>query len=185
MRERPGEDTDLLERLRAGDPRAFEELVRTHQHRVFGVALRMLQNPAEAEDIAQEVFLRVYRAIGAFRGDAKLSTWLYGITSNLCVNRLTAASRTRMRHDEEALAQAPSEMPDATAAMERGEVEAALDQAIAELPDERRIVIVLRDLEGLSYEEIAEALGLELGTVRSRLHRARMDLKSKMERFLA
>ena len=185
MRERPGDDADLLDRLRAGDPRAFEDLVRRYQHRVFGVALRMLQNPAEAEDIAQDVFLRVHRAIGTFRGDAKLSTWLYGIASNLCLNRLASASRTRTRHDEDALMQAASDVPDATAAMERTEVEAALHQAIAELPDERRIVVVLRDLEGLSYEEIAEALDLEVGTVRSRLHRARMDLKSKMERFFA
>jgi RNA polymerase sigma-70 factor (ECF subfamily) len=183
MRERPGDDADLLDRLRAGDPRAFEDLVRRYQHRVFGVALRMLQSPAEAEDIAQDVFLRVHRAIGTFRGDAKLSTWLYGITSNLCLNRLTSASRTRTRHDEDAVMRAPSDAPDATAAMERSEVEAALHQAITELPDERRIVVVLRDLEGLSYEEIAEALDLEVGTVRSRLHRARMDLKSKMERF--
>jgi RNA polymerase sigma-70 factor (ECF subfamily) len=183
MRERPGDDADLLDRLRAGDPRAFEDLVRRYQHRVFGVALRMLQSPAEAEDIAQDVFLRVHRAIGTFRGDAKLSTWLYGITSNLCLNRLTSASRTRTRHDEDAVMRARSDAPDATAAMERSEVEAALHQAITELPDERRIVVVLRDLEGLSYEEIAEALDLEVGTVRSRLHRARMDLKSKMERF--
>ena len=185
MRERPGDDTDLLERLRAGEPRAFEDLVRSYQHRVFGVALRMLHSPAEAEDIAQEVFLRVHGAIGDFRGDAKLSTWLYGIASNLCLNRLASASRRRMRHDEDALTRAASEGPDATAMVERGEVEAALHQAIAELPDERRIVIVLRDLEGLSYEEIAQALDLEAGTVRSRLHRARMDLKSKMERFFA
>ena len=183
MRERPSDDTDLLERLRAGEPRAFEDLVRSYQHRVFGVALRMLQNPAEAEDIAQEVFLRVHGAIGAFRGDAKLSTWLYRIASNLCVNRLTSASHRRMRHDEDAVRRAPSDAPDATVAIERGEVEAALHQAIAELPEDRRIVVVLRDLEGLSYEEIAQALDLEVGTVRSRLHRGRMDLKSKMERF--
>ena len=183
MREDPGDDKDLVARLRAGEPRAFEDLVRGYQHRVFGVAFRMLNNRAEAEDIAQDVFLRVHRAIGAFRGEARLSTWLYGITSNLCLNRLVSADRTRMRHDEEAVMRAPSDAADATAAMERSEVEAALRQAIAELPDERRIVIVLRDLEGLSYEEIAQALDVELGTVRSRLHRARLDLKSKMERF--
>jgi RNA polymerase sigma-70 factor, ECF subfamily len=185
MRERPGDDTDLLARLRSGEPRAFEDLVRTYQHRVFGVALRMLGSRAEAEDVAQEVFLRVHRAIGDFRGEAKLSTWLYGIASNLCLNRLASADRRRVRHDDEALLQAATDAPDATAVVERGELENALRDAIASLPDERRIVVVLRDLEGLSYEEIAEALGLEPGTVRSRLHRARMDLKSKMERFFA
>ena len=183
MREKPGDDTDLVARLRGGDPRAFEELVRGYQHRVYGVALRMLHSPAEAEDIAQEVFLRVHRSIGEFRGDAKLSTWLYGIASNLCLNRLASASRRRMHLDEDVVMQAPSDVPDVTATLERSEVEAALHQAIAELPDERRLVIVLRDLEGLSYEEIGEVLALEPGTVRSRLHRARMDLKAKLERF--
>jgi len=183
MREEARDDPGFVERLRGGDPGAFEELVRGYQHRVFGVALRMLGSRAEAEDIAQDVFLRVHRALADFRGEARLSTWLYGITSNLCLNRLASAERRRMRHDEEALMRAPSDAADATATMERSEVETALHQAIAELLEERRIVIVLRDLEGLSYEDIAEALVLPLNTVRSRLHRARLDLKSKMERF--
>jgi RNA polymerase sigma-70 factor (ECF subfamily) len=157
--------------------------VRTFQHRVFGVAVRMLGNRTDAEDVAQEVFLRVYRAIGSFRGEAKLSTWLYGIASNLCLNRLVSADRRRVRHDDDAIMRAPSEAADAATTIERNEVDTALRQAIAELPDERRIVVVLRDLEGLSYDEIAQALDLEPGTVRSRLHRARLDLKSKMERF--
>ena len=183
MRAAPDDDKDLIERLRAGEPRAFEALVRAYQHRVFGVALRMLGRRADAEDVAQEVFLRVHRAIGEFRGEARLSTWLYGIASNLCLNRLASADHRRMRPDEDAVMLAPSPAADAAAVAERSEVEAALRQAIAELPDERRIVVVLRDVEGLSYDEIAQALGLEPGTVRSRLHRARLDLKNKMERF--
>jgi len=155
-----------------------------YQHRVFGVAARMLGSAAEAEEIAQEVFLRVHRSIVEFRGEAKLSTWLYAITSRLCLNRLASGARRRERIDEDALRVVPSGEVDAAAALERREVEAALRQAITELPEERRIVVVLRDVEGLSYEEIAAALDLELGTVRSRLHRARIDLKSKLERFL-
>src|SRR2546423_746407 len=145
MREAPGDDTDLVGRLRAGDPRAFEDLVRIHQHRVFSVALRMLGSRAEAEDIAQEVFLRVHRAIRDFRSEARLSTWLYGIASNLCLNRLASSERKRMRYDDDALMLAASDAADATAMVERAEIEAALRQAIAELPDERRILIVLRD----------------------------------------
>ena len=183
MRAASDDDKDLIERLRAGEPQAFEALVRAYQHRVFGVALRMLGRRADAEDVAQEVFLRVHRAIGEFRGEARLSTWLYGIASNLCLNRLASADHRRTRPDEDAIMLAPSPAADAAAVAERSEVEAALRQAIAELPDERRIVVVLRDIEGLSYDEIAQALGLEPGTVRSRLHRARLDLKSKMERF--
>lgn len=173
-----------MDRLREGDPRAFEELVIAYQHRVFGVALRMLGSRAEAEEAAQEVFLRAHRAIADFRGDAKLSTWLYAIASRLCMNRLTSGERRLLREGEETLARIPSGHASPADELERSERDAALHRAIAELSDERRMVVVLRDLEGLSYEEIASALDLELGTVRSRLHRARMDLKEKLERFL-
>src|SRR5438067_4604844 len=183
MEGRAGHDADLEDRLRRGDPRAFEELVIAYQHRVFGVALRMLRNRGEAEEIAQEVFLRVHRAVGNFRGEAKLSTWLYAITSRLCLNRLASGERHMAREGDEALERLRAGAATAAHA-ERGELEAALQRAITELPEERRVVVVLRDFEGLSYEEIAAALDLPLGTVRSRLHRARTDLKEKLERFL-
>jgi RNA polymerase sigma-70 factor (ECF subfamily) len=179
-----GDAPRFLDRLRAGDAPAFEELVMTYQHRVFGVALRMLGNRAEAEDVAQEAFVRAHRALGAFRGDAKLSTWLYAITSRLCLNRLASGERRMARQGEDALLRLSDAGPRPDAALERRELETALGRAIAELPEDRRIVVVLRDLEGLSYEEIAQVLELELGTVRSRLHRARAELKEKLERFL-
>jgi len=183
MQGRPGDDPHLVDRLRRGDPRAFEELVIAYQHRVFGVALRMLRNRSEAEEIAQEVFLRVHGAVEDFRGEAKLSTWLYAITSRLCLNRLAAGERRVAREGQETLERLTADV-DPAAQLERGELEAALQRAITELPEERRIVVVLRDLEGLPYEEIAEALDLPVNTVRSRLHRARLDLKAKLERFL-
>src|SRR2546427_599046 len=183
MQGKSGHDSDLEDRLRRGDPRAFEELVIAYQHRVFGVALRMLRSRGEAEEIAQEVFLRVHRAVGDFRGEAKLSTWLYAITSRLCLNRLASGERRMAREGEESLERLRADT-DPAAHAERGELEAALQRAITELPEERRGVVVLRDFQGLSYEEIAAALDLPLGTVRSRLHRARMDLKEKLERFL-
>ena len=184
MREADPDPPAFLRRLRAGDARAFEELVRAHQQRVFAVALRMLGSAAEAEEIAQEVFLRAHRALAEFRGDAKLSTWLYAIASRLCLTRLGSSERSMARQGEESLMRLahPAGAPDAL--LEQAELEAALHRAISELPDERRIVVVLRDLEGLSYEEIATALDLEPGTVRSRLHRARTDLRDKLERFL-
>ncbi len=156
----------------------------TYQHRVFGVALRMLGNRAEAEEVAQEAFVRAHRALGDFRGDAKLSTWLYAITSRLCLNRLASGERRLASQGEDALLRLSDAGPRPDAALERRELETALGRAIAELPEDRRIVVVLRDVEGLSYEEIAQVLELELGTVRSRLHRARADLKEKLERFL-
>lgn len=179
-----GDAPRFLDRLRAGDAPAFEELVMTYQHRVFGVALRMLGNRTEAEDVAQEAFVRAHRALGAFRGDAKLSTWLYAITSRLCLNRLASGERRMARQGEDALLRLSDAGPRPDAALERRELETALGRAIAELPEDRRIVVVLRDIEGLSYEEIAQVLELELGTVRSRLHRARAELKEKLERFL-
>jgi RNA polymerase sigma-70 factor (ECF subfamily) len=144
----------------------------------------MLGSAAEAEEVAQEAFVRAHRALGDFRGDAKLSTWLYAITSRLCLNRLASGERRLARQGEETLLRLSDSTPRPDAALERNELEAALGRAIAELPEERRIVVVLRDLEGLSYEEIAQALDLELGTVRSRLHRARADLRDKLVRFL-
>jgi len=178
------EGDPLVERLRAGEPLAFEEMVIAHQHRVFAVAARMLGNAAEAEEVAQEAFLRAYRGVASFRGEAKLSTWLYGITSRLCLNRLAAGERRLIRQGEEVLDRLAGAGADPSMEVERSEVEQALHRAIAELPEDRRIVVVLRDIEGLSYEEIAAALDLELGTVRSRLSRARTDLKDKLERFL-
>jgi len=175
----------FLERLRAGDARAFEELVVSHQHRVFGVALRMLDNAAEAEEIAQETFLRAHGSLAEFRGDARLSTWLYAIVSRLCLNRLASADRRVARPGDEVLLRVADGEAGPQDNAERGELEAALHRAIADLAEERRVVVILRDLEGMAYDEIARALGLELGTVRSRLHRARMDLKEKMERFLS
>jgi RNA polymerase sigma-70 factor (ECF subfamily) len=179
----PGDPPGLLDRLRTGEPRAFEELVIGYQHRVFGVALRMLGSAAEAEEIAQEAFLRAHRAIGEFRGDSTLATWLYAIASRLCLNRLATGERRHGRAGDDALDRLANGHADPAAAAEQGELEAALHRAIAELPEDRRVVIVLRDLEGLSYEEIAATLDLPLGTVRSRIHRARMDLKDKLERF--
>jgi RNA polymerase sigma-70 factor (ECF subfamily) len=143
----------------------------------------MLGRRAEAEEIAQEAFLRAHRSVAGFRGDAKLSTWLYAITSRLCLNRLASGERRAAHEGEESLERLRADV-DPAAHVERVELEAALQRAITELPEERRIVVVLRDFEGLSYEEIAAALDLQLGTVRSRLHRARTDLKEKLERFL-
>jgi RNA polymerase sigma-70 factor (ECF subfamily) len=181
-----GTTADVLERLRAGDPRAFEDLVTAYQHRVFAVAYRMLGSRAEAEEAAQEVFFRAHRGLAEFRGEAKLSTWLFAITSRLCLSRLAsgAARIGRARDSETALAGLASPESGAPETLERRETEAAVHRAIAELPEDRRIVVVLRDLEGLAYEEIAESLGLTLGTVRSRLHRGRMELRQRLEKAL-
>jgi RNA polymerase sigma-70 factor, ECF subfamily len=183
--ESPSETDAFLARLRAGEAQAFEDMVKSYQHRVYGVALRMMGDRAEAEEVAQETFLRAHRALAEFRGDARLSTWLYAIASRLCLNRLASGETRMARRRSDAIDALPGRAGDEPGGdLERDEREVALHRAIAELPEERRMVVVLRDLEGLSYDEIAAALGLEPGTVRSRLHRARLDLKEKLERYL-
>jgi RNA polymerase sigma-70 factor (ECF subfamily) len=165
------------------DEAAFEELVRTHQQLVFGFACKLLANAVEAEEAAQEVFLRAHKGLGAFRGEAKLSTWLYRITSNVCLSRLRSPKRRAPLLGEDTLLRLASRDADPAAELDRHELEVALNRAIGELSEDRRVVLVLRDLEGLSYDEIAEVLELESGTVRSRLHRARMEVKEKLEKF--
>jgi len=178
------DEAELIRRCQAGDVSAFEPLVEKYRQRVWRLAYQVLHDREEAWDCAQEAFVRAHRSLGDFRGEAKLSTWLYAIASRLCLNRLAAGERRLGRQGEETLLRLPHRGAGPDAALEQSELEAALHRAIAELPDERRIVVVLRDLQGLAYEEIAQVLGLELGTVRSRLHRARADLKGKLERFL-
>jgi RNA polymerase sigma-70 factor (ECF subfamily) len=182
--ERPPEESpDLLGRLRRGEPGAFEDLVIAHQHRVYGLALRMLGRPAEAEDVAQEVFFRAHRGLAGFRGDARLSTWLHTICSRLCLTRL-AERRQRGDPDDTALATLADGRAGPEEHAARGELATALQAALDRLDPERRLVVLLRDVEGLAYEEIAAALDLPVGTVRSRLSRARAELRERLDAFV-
>jgi RNA polymerase sigma-70 factor, ECF subfamily len=189
-------EAKLIERLVARDERAFNELVQTYGRRVSALVLRMLGNRAEAEDLTQEVFVQVFKAIGSFRGDAKLSTWIYRIAVNLCKNR---AKYLRVRHSNEqdeleAVAErvplgearranvAQIERPDE--AMAGKQVEHIVQRAIAKIDETFRECLILRDVEELSYEEIGEITGLPAGTVKSRIFRARAQLKEMVEREL-
>lgn len=183
----------LLRRLRERDERAFREMVEEHQDRVFNLLYRMIGAREEARDLAQEVFVTVFKSIDQFRGDSKLSTWLYRIAANHCKNRIKYLSR---RHDRdtgvlddvaEKASAAQGGVPIASghiagphAALEGAETERLVQRAIAELDEDQRLVVVLRDIEELSYEEIGAITGLPEGTVKSRLHRARLALKEKL-----
>jgi RNA polymerase sigma-70 factor (ECF subfamily) len=186
----------FLERLRARDERAFSELVRAYERRVYALVLRMIGNPAEAEDIALDVFVQVFKAIDGFRGDAKLSTWIYRIAINLCKNR---AKYLRVRHtDEQEELEAHAERvpmgevkranvgqverPDEM--MAARQTEKIVKDAIMQLEPSFRECLVLRDVEEMSYEEIGQITGLPEGTVKSRIHRARGQLKEIVERAL-
>jgi RNA polymerase sigma-70 factor (ECF subfamily) len=184
-------ETRLVRRLRDRDERAFREMVDEYGDRVFNLTYRMLGNREEAEDLAQEVFITVFKSIDTFRGDSKFSTWLYRITANHCKNRIKYLAR---RHDRGKAelderteggsdgptlgAPRPSPRPDMQ--LEGAEMERVLQEAIAELEDEQRILVILRDVEDLSYEEICAITDLPEGTVKSRLHRARLALRKKL-----
>jgi len=186
----------LLERLRARDERAFNELVKAYERRVFGLVFRMLNNRAEAEDLTQEVFVQVFKAIGTFRGESKLSTWIYRIAVNLCKNR---AKYLRVRHagEQDELEEMAERLPLSQArnanvaqvarpdeAMAGRQVEEIVRQAISEVDENFRECLILCDVEELSYEEIAEITGLPVGTVKSRIFRARAQLRELVEKKL-
>jgi RNA polymerase sigma-70 factor (ECF subfamily) len=179
-------DAELLDKAQNGDELGFSELVLKYRNRVMGVAARMLGNRVDAEDVAQEVFVKVHNGLKDFKRESLFSTWLYRITANSCLNdrRKRARERQGGRVLEESEPWAPDPAFDPHAALERRELTRLLEQAIQALPEEQRIVLLLRDIEGLSYEDIAESLEIELGTVRSRLHRARAGVQGSMKQAL-
>jgi RNA polymerase sigma-70 factor (ECF subfamily) len=186
----------LIRRLQQRDERAFSEIVRLYQHKVYNLIYRMVGNREEAEDVAQEVFVTVFKHIETFRGDAKLSTWLYRIATNHTRNRLkylgrrahNSTSELDEAAERELAGTQPSSMrpqiagPDAV--LEGLQLERVVQEGIALLEPEHREVLVLRDVESLSYDEIASITGVAEGTVKSRLHRARLALKEHMAKHL-
>lgn len=190
----PEAERALVERLRRRDEAAFNLFVRAYQQKVFTVVARMLGNRADAEDLAQEVFITVFRSIDSFRGDARLSTWLYRVAVNHCKNRIKYLDRRARKTSreigdtpEQAVADGggvmtPIARPDDSA--QGTELEKVVQRALALIDPDHRELIVLRELEGLSYEEIMAITGLPEGTVKSRLHRARAALKDAIERGL-
>ena len=174
-------ERDLIDHARTGDTVAFEALVSMHAPYVYNVALRTLSSPGDAEDITQETFVRVWRSLNSFRGDAQFRTWIYRITTNLCYNRLP-----RLKRDLEALAiydDADDEiaLPDDQQQVEQDvvldELRQQLESTINKLPESYRLLISLRHIQGMSYAEIAEATGMPLGTVKTGIFRARRDLR--------
>jgi RNA polymerase sigma-70 factor (ECF subfamily) len=184
----------LIDRLKERDEQAFNEIVRLYGDKVFSLVYRMIGSRAEADDIAQEVFITVFKTIETFRGEAKFSTWLLRIAANHSKNRLKYLARRAT--DPEGLdgngaaeAQAAPHVvplqgqvdgPDVLA--EAAELDGLLQRGIAELDEEQRLLVILRDVEEMSYEEIGEVTALPEGTIKSRLHRARMALKEWLDK---
>lgn len=182
----------LVERLKAGENAAFEELVQLYQGRIYRLVFRMLGRADEAEDVAQDVFITVYQRIETFRGESKLSTWLYRVATNHAKNRIKYLSRrahgrkneldeTRQTSDTIGATSNVAHVPRPDEVVEGRQLEVLVKRALDTLSDEHRELIVLRDIEGLSYEELQAITGLEQGTVKSRLHRARVALTTKVK----
>ncbi len=177
------EELALIKRVRDGDKNAFEALVVANQKQIYNLALRMVGNEHDASDISQESFLRAYKSLGDFRGDSKFSVWLYRLTSNVCIDFLRSRKRWESvplsvsdDEDEERELDIPDERFAPESELQKKELRAAIARALQALPEEHRRILTLRELGGLSYEELGRALSLEPGTVKSRLSRARKKL---------
>ncbi len=185
-------DRALVERVQNGDKRAFDLLVRKYQHKVIALVSRYVRSHAECEDIAQESFIRAWRALGSFRGDSAFYTWLYKIAVNTAKNHLVAMGRRPPTDDvdaEDAVFMAGAERMQDSATPEREmmrqEIEQSVFSTVQALPEELRTAITLREVDGLSYDEIAEAMGCPIGTVRSRIFRAREAIDEKLRPLLS
>jgi RNA polymerase sigma-70 factor (ECF subfamily) len=184
----------LMARLKERDPSAFDEIVRRYGDKVFSLTYRMLGNRQEAEDVAQEVFITVFKTVDGFRGEAKFSTWLLRIAVNQSKNRIKYLARRPTdggEIDEAPNAGAPSATPGPVAhaqiegpdkLLEAVETERLMQAAIDALDEEHRELVILRDVEEMSYQEIGEITGLPEGTIKSRLHRARMAIKEYLDK---
>jgi len=184
-------DAVLVQRAREGDRRAFDLLVRKYQHKIVQLVGRYVHNAADAQDVAQEAFIKAYRALPRFRGDSAFYTWLYRIAINTAKNHLVAASRRPPGDDIDAVD--AEQLGGESGLKEYGtpermvlkdEIGQTIAEAIEALPEDLRTAITLRELEGLSYEEIAEAMNCPIGTVRSRIFRAREAIEKRLQPLL-
>ncbi len=176
------EELELIQRVLDGDSSSYEKLVLENQTRVYNLALRMVGNEDDAFDMSQEAFLKAYNSLGSFRGESRFSVWLYRLTSNVCLDFLRSEGRrahnslTYVDEEDEKELDIPDERFSPQTEMERKELREAVHSGLLKLPRDYRVILLLREIDGLSYEEIAEALKLETGTVKSRIFRARKKL---------
>ena len=181
-------DIGLVQRVQRGDKTAFDLLVRKYQHKVVKLVSRYLRNSADAEDVAQEAFIKAYRALPQFRGDSAFYTWLYRIAINTAKNTIASRERNPVEFDldmqnieeSNALQQRLADPETPESLLQTEEIRTTVNEAIEALPEDLRTAIVLRELEGLSYEDIAQAMDCPVGTVRSRIFRAREAIDQKL-----
>ena len=172
-----------IEAAKQGDTSAFEELVRLYEKRILALTLRMCKNPEDAAEAAQEAFLSAWQGLPFFRGDASFSTWLYRLASNACVDLLRRETRHKNAagpsfNDEEAAVDLPDESATPHDTLERKELRQQIEAGLQSLTPDHRQVLILREMHQLSYDEIGKALELDVGTVKSRINRARKQLRN-------
>ena len=182
-------DSILVEKAKKGDANSFEILVIKYQRRIFNLIFRLTNEPDIVEDIAQEVFIKAYKALKDFKGKSSFSTWIYRITVNTCLNHIKSNKRNlykSLEDDsyEEGYDTASHNLMNTEHVIERHELSKKIEEAINSLNQEQKAIIVLRDIEGFSYEDIGRILDCPTGTVRSRLFRARKELKSILENYI-
>jgi RNA polymerase sigma-70 factor (ECF subfamily) len=175
------DDTDLVARSRDGDHSAFGQLVLKYQDRIYNLCRYMLQDAEDAQDAAQDAFLKAYAALKTFAPNASLYTWLYRITVNTCLDH-NKKSRPEPFEDDSAVDNLPSAQPSPERLYQSKETGRLIEGALRKLPGKLRAAIVLREIEGLSYEEIADGLGTSVGTVKSRISRAREELRRLLQK---
>ena len=180
------DEKKLIERAYGGDPSAFNRLMAQHENRMYAVALRMCGNREDAQDCLQEAMLRVYRAIGSFKGQSTFSTWVYRITMNTCLDELRR-KKNRQNTSLDNLVDMGWSPTDGGAGPEKQalmrEMREKMHGAIRELPDDMRAAVVLRDIQGFSYDEIAQMLEINVGTIKSRISRGREKLREKLKEY--
>lgn len=180
-------EEQLIKELKAGKESAFNRLIEEHKNRVYRIALSLVKNPTDAEDVAQDVFIKIYTSVSSFKGNSSLATWIYKITYNMSLDFLKSKNRRIKRfktlddpEDAEILSLSDdSFLPEK--AYENLELKKDLDAALEQLPEDQREMVTLKDVHGFSYEEIIEMTGLKEGTMKSRLNRARASLRKMLQ----
>lgn len=182
------EQEQLVAACIKGDPKAYEKLIHCFQTKIYSLAMRMLGDPDDAADVTQETFIRVFRTLNKYRGDATLATWIYRITANLCLDWLRQRKRKALSSDsplswghETVKRQIEDNSPGPEEQVATAELRREIQAALNKLEDHHRLAIILRDVQGLSYDEIAEVLQCPLGTIKSRINRGRQQLKQLLE----
>jgi len=180
------DENKLISRASGGDPSAFNQLMGMHEKRMYAVALRMCGNREDAQDCLQEAMLRVYRAIGGFKGQSSFGTWVYRITMNTCLDELRRKKNKQNVSFDNLLDQGWSPADDSASPEKKVmqiEMRKSISTSIQELPEDMRSAIIMRDIHGYSYDEIADILGVNVGTIKSRISRGREKLREKLSNF--